>query len=193
MLHFPRLKTPLFVAVLSGIYLLSTGCTIRGLTSGYKKLSKEEKATVRIVDAAHLDMFDPNGIYRISASELQSFLRIQPKSLVYVWVPRCNSAQCLALKTYASYAQQNNLKLFVVADSYEMELFEINRLPEEPIFVIDHKQYGSNIRGTYSKRFIQDLTGNTNLPDSVLYAQLFFFNRDSLVRTVEKSRDVVLP
>ncbi len=193
MLNKKNSKTSFFLAGLSGIFLLGVGCNVRGLTSGYRKLSKQEKATVLLVDTTDPGQLDPQGTYRITSSEFHALLRQQPQSLIYKWVPWCTSAQCLSLNSYASYAKRHNLKLFVVADSYEPALFEINRLKGEPIFVIDHQRYGSNIRGTYSRRFVQDLTRIARLPDSVLYAQLFFFSRDSLVRTVEKSRTVVLP
>lgn len=96
-------------------------------------------------------------VHIINGVLLKNCLKQKPKTLVYIWAPRCQSKICLPLETIQEYCDANNLELFVTAEYYDLELMEKNYRIKNPIFGIDTDFYHTNLTSKYLGEFLKDL------------------------------------
>lgn len=155
----------------------TTSCEIKGVYSGYKQLNKIEKASVCDYNSDHGDTCK---YVRITGLQLQQELIKNPKSLVFIWVPHCKGKWCLSLDYYKKYAIQHDVKLYIVADAYEMKEIKLNSTSISRIYFINTDYYNTNYRLKYRKNFVRELTSGNVIADSVLLANHFYFSSNVL-------------
>ena len=102
------------VTLTMGCILTSCIQIIRG--NAYQYLTDDEKAGVHQLDT--FENLEKNYIYEITAEQLLKELANHPKSLVYIFTSGCSSETCLPLKTIESYAEENELQLFLILTGY---------------------------------------------------------------------------
>lgn len=155
----------------------TTSCEIKGVYSGYKQLTKNEKTLICNYNAKYSDTCK---YIRITGLQLQEELIKNSKSLVFIWVPHCKGKWCLSLDYYKKYAIQHDCKLYIVADAYEMKEIQLNSTAISRIYFINTDYYNSNYRLKYRKAFVRELTSGSFIADSVLYANHFYFSGNAL-------------
>lgn len=172
------MKRFLCISIFSSVLL--TGCNIKGLTSGYKKLSAKERSAIKNADTIHTAEIENGHIYEITGAVLKKAIKQEPGSLVYLWVPHCSGARCYPLSTFVSFAKQHSQKIYIVADAYEMTDINAQLTDQYPVYIINASAYHSNMRMRYRTAFVKELVGNNSPADSVLYAGCLFFKHDTL-------------
>lgn len=160
--------------------LLFTGCSVKGLTSGYKKLSATERSAIKNADTISTAEIENGHIYKISGAALKRAIQQESNSLVYLWVPHCTGTHCYPLSRVVAFAKQHSQKLYIVADAYEMTDINVQLTDQYPIYIMNASAYHSNIRMRYRNAFVKELVANKRPADSVLYAGCLFFKHDTL-------------
>lgn len=169
-----------YLAVLFFIGLAS--CNVKGLTSGYKKLSTAEKQLICNYPSEKACQFiNINGKQMVEKLQKDSF------ALVHIWVPHCKGPNCFPLKYYRDYAKKKNCSLYIVADSYDMESIDEQITTADTIYFIDPKYYETNFRFGYTKKFINDLVNNKPIHDSLKYASYFYYRKGVFVASSSKA------
>jgi hypothetical protein len=118
--------------------LLFSSCIIvktPGFYSGYKKLSPEQKQNIVFLNEHNNKMLcavdDATKIYAVTAQQLLGCLKDHHSSIVYFWSPNCHSKRCISLGAAEKYCRENNYKLYIVSEYYDMEQLQLqnNTLP----------------------------------------------------------------
>lgn len=172
-----KTKTILLILLLSSICLNS--CAIYGLTSDYGKLTTKERALIK--DLNSFENLENNKIYPVDAIQLKEEIKKYPKALVYVFTNGCNSEYCLPMASYLNFANDKDMKLFLVMTGYANIYHTLDQNAGTPYFSINHNYYQKNIRGVNYRYFINelmDLPRNDKIKD--FQGDLFFFENGEL-------------
>lgn len=171
--------------VLSSCFFSSCGIIeINGYGSDIKKLSKEERNYLQ--EFVAFNQTEPGYIYPINGEQLKTEIKKYPKALVYDFKSNCVSATCYPLSTFVRYAKEHNYKLFLILNSYASLNETIDQQIKQPIFVMDHLYYQTNVRSKYSNRFIADmLKGEEMQISKESYPSIYLFEEGKLVGFAE--------
>lgn len=161
------------LAVLVVLTIISSSCTIQGLTNDYNKLNENQKA--KVLPLIDFDHTQSGIVYKINGSQLREELLKYPKSLVYIFSSGCSSEHCKPLMTYKSYAEFNGYKLFLVMTGYMDFDKTIEQDIPGPLYVIDNQFYNKVIRNNYVSYFENDLLDQPLKADDEYLGSLYFF------------------
>lgn len=103
------------------LLLLSTfglsSCVVQFVTGDYyKDLKMSDQAKIRELDSFRT--LENGYIYALTGQQLYEELAMHEQSLVYIFAPGCSSQYCYALKSIEEYADEKELKLFMVMSTY---------------------------------------------------------------------------
>ncbi len=173
------------------IFLVTYSCTIvvYGVSSDYKKVkaAKPEifipsKETKSLCTYAYTDS---SRVLVGHAKHIKDCLANNPRTLVYHWHPRCESAGCYLLSALQDYCDENNYVLYVYAQYYHYNMSDERGL-RYPMLVIDTEYYKSDKVRLYTKQFKEDLIGKVLHQ----YGRIYYFQRDRFVGQYEKLEDL---
>ena len=159
------------------IILFFNSCQVCGVTNDYDKLTDEQ--------LTHLAPFTsfkeavPGKVYEINASLLKEEMKLQPKSLVYVFANWCTSSDCLPLSVYQNYAEKNGYNLYLVMTGYWDLNKSLKQNIELPLYTIEPVFYNTKYSSAYVRKFSNELMSiplETKSKDRKMDGSLFFFN-----------------
>ena len=160
MFKFINVKILLFVILLMFCSCTFNG-TFQGLFSYYNVTKKESEIQFihlnEIKEYHHFD-FDSAKVIVTNGVALKSHLKKYENSLVYIWSPRCKSKYCYPLNILQDVCNQEDIKLFVVAEYYDSYYMSRYYDLEHSLRGIDVKYYKTNLTSGYLSKFIVDLT-----------------------------------
>lgn len=163
------------------LVFLLTSCSIRGLTSDYKKSPRSIRELVVKKD---ISLFHQDTIHisKVTGKELNEELQKHEKAIVFLITPYCVYDR--TVEDYKKYAEKNGYSFFLVADSYaDIDNLYLHK-GENQLFVIDHKYYKTNLRHAYTKKFVNELKGvdiNTVVEREGI-AEFYFFVNGKLTK-----------
>jgi len=172
------------ILCIAGMLLLySCNITMDGLTSGYSKLSEEEKQRIVFLDTQDdvCELSKDGKIYAITGDQLYKCIETQENVMVYTWVPHCTGSHCYLLSYVQSYCDSHGFTLYVVADYYDSKrMFNEQENISLPLFSANEKYYKTKYRFKYSKLFMKDLIKDDKLAKEIWYKTTFVFNYGKL-------------
>lgn len=137
-----------------------SSCKIVGYSSGYNHLTEEQKQKVVKLDVPlNLVKENSNCVYKLSAQQLNDYIKTRPKVLVHEFTTFCRSQQCVHPYNVSQLCKKKDYDYIVVATLYDY-LFKFIGYGF-PIFVIDHNVYNTNRRDKYQRMFFDELTETT--------------------------------
>lgn len=166
--------------------VITSSCSIQGLTNDYSRLSTQEKT--KIITLESFENINTENVYKINALQLREELAKHPKSLVYIFKNGCTSDLCRPMFTYENYAKKNGYRLFLVMEGYgNLNATLVQRSNfTSPLFSIDNEYYNSKYRNTYTRYFENELQGKPMETKSGDYLGSLFFFRGNQLEKVER-------
>lgn len=129
--------------------LLVSSCIIsRG--NHYKFLSEEHRAKVKQLE--NFNDLNENYIYEITDVQLAKELENHSKSMVYIFTGGC-SGNPTSLSEIEEYADQNNLKLFLILTGYWQLDHTLGQDIKNQLFSIKASEYGNPNKPGYTTKF----------------------------------------
>jgi hypothetical protein len=180
--------------VLWGILL--QGCVVHssGWYSGYSRMPKEYREKVTFLDAINTvpSLKKEDGIYAITGELLRKRIEAEEKSLVYWWVPHCNTDFCYPLSYIQSYCNSRGITLYVVAHYYDSERMWIEQKNiSAPIVSVNEKHYDTSNTNKYMRLFLNDLFDVEKLSKEDLYSGIYVFNNGKLVSCTRNLDEII--
>lgn len=165
---------------------LFCGCSIKGLTSGYNKLTPKEKK--EILDFQE-NQNTNSDFEMINGKQVLSLVRNDENALVYLWTPHCHSSSCKPISIIADQCAAKNIKLYVVANEFELKEIKKEVSKNQKIYFLDYKFYNTNSKIKGVKRFLSDIVMSPkkesndeyNLPDSIFYSNHLYFKNGNFI------------
>lgn len=166
--------------------LVTINGTTQGLTSYYKKSKKTcgELFASPGINQQVCDTTHTNKLVIGNGKTLRQCITGQPKTLVYLWSPKCKSKYCVSLDLLQQQCHADSVALIVVAEYYDCRLMQRTYQLKHPIVGIDIKHYKSNLTSTYIQRFLCDLTQVKAFPKG--QGRYFYFENGRFVRNVKE-------
>ncbi|MDA9066724.1 hypothetical protein N9K26_02860 [Flavobacteriales bacterium] len=157
------MKKQFSLAILIFITLLFSCKLIKIETPGsisntYPKFLKESNLKVKFNETDICNKVYNDTVYALKGSELKTCLADVKKAIVYIWSPFCKSDACLSIGAVQDYCNENGYDLFVVLETYDSEIINVQRSPTRPYFSIDHLYHESNAMDKHWKSFTKELT-----------------------------------
>jgi len=177
---------------IAGILSLHSCITIDGLTSGYSRLSEEDKNQIVFSDAQdNICELSKNGkIYAITGDQLYKCIETQENVMVYKWVPHCTGSHCYLLSYVQSYCDSHGFTLYVIADYYDStRMFREQENISLPLFSANEKYYKTKYRNRYTKLFVKDLIKDEKLAKEIWYKNMLIFSYGKLTAYSLKLED----
>lgn len=159
--------------------ILSTSCSVQGLTDDYKKLNVAQREIVKVYTPLEAES---RKIYKINGTQLLDEVKRHPKALVYVFVNGCRSEHCKPMFIYENFARKNDYKLFLVMSGFASLEDTMNQPFESPLYAIDAQHYNTIYRGKYTRYFYNELAGKPKGDIDWTTESLFFFENGKLVQ-----------
>ena len=184
------------IFLIAGIILFALlyGCnfSIAGLTSGYSRLSEENKKQIVFLDTAEnvCEIEKEGKIYAITGDQLYKCIEKKENVIVYSWVPHCTSSSCYLLSYVQSYCDSHGFTLYVIASYYDSTrmLVEQENI-SMPLFSANEKYYKTKYRSKYTKLFMKDLLKDDKLANEIWHKNIFIFNYGKLTAHSMKLED----
>ncbi|VDH05984.1 Uncharacterised protein [Bergeyella zoohelcum] len=156
---------PFFYRIIRGTaiivpLLILQSCMINGNFKGlysYYESTYESKPELFSKEKWKCTPKDNNIVQIINGKDLEKCLSTSSRSLVYIWGPRCKSDICYSLDAIQKFCDDRKIKLFVVAEYYDLEQMDKNYILKNPILAIDVQYYGTNLTSKYLKLFLKDI------------------------------------
>ena len=139
--------------VILSVFLITSCIISRG--NHYSHLSEEDRAKIK--DLNNFEDLNKNFIYEITADQLLNELQNHPKSLVYIFTSGCSGDTVNSLSEIEEYAEQNNLRLFLILTGYWQLNQTLDQDLESQLFSIDAKEYGNPNKAGYTTKFRKEL------------------------------------
>lgn len=169
-----------FILFLS-ICSLTACISVKGVSSGYKKLSPDEKKLIVDYAGKVENLKASDSIYRISAKQLIEYIRLHENVIVYEYLPYCSSENCINPLEFEKYCSARNYKSCVVTSVYD-GIFDLKGLTI-PILAINNDDYGTDIQIRYTRRFYDELTGTDSKERGC--GRFHYFRNGKYIRTLE--------
>ncbi|SPY35432.1 Uncharacterised protein [Porphyromonas cangingivalis] len=175
---------------LSFFLFVSYSCiSIKGLTDGYKSLSKEHKERVVRLASLSTGKFNhiatPDSVYVVSANTLKNII-LNSRSeyqLLYEYIPDCPSEICIPIKTFLDICTQYGAEPIILSFYFDNDLFSKSS-NDFICYVADSKAYKTKFVYKYSPKFISELTnGAIKENDSWMY-NMYLFHKGIFVKTI---------
>lgn len=135
------------------LFLISSCIISRG--NHYKHLTEKDRAKIKELN--NFDNLNKNFIYEITADQLLNELETYSKSLVYIFTSGCPGQSIKSLNKIEEYAEQNNLKLFLILTGYYQLNQTLDQDFENQLFSIKASEYGNPNKAGYVTKFRNDL------------------------------------
>ncbi len=142
------------------VVFLFLSCSIVGLNSGYNHLTENQKKRVVDFDGNFEKLQNDGMVYRITTQQLSDLIKQEEDVAVYEFTPFCRSNYCIPPALFENFCKKKGYRYVIVSVVYD-NIIGAYKL-EQPLFMIDTKPYGTNIRSKYQRRFFNDLTGTTD-------------------------------
>lgn len=173
--------------------LLLSGCFITntpGFYSGYKKLSEQEKNTIKFTQNEQYSFDDTTKIYAITGTQLSEIIKKNDSTVVYFFQPNCSSKNCISIQYANKLCEAKNYTLIVIIEYYNFEVFAAQHINNFNSFAINHLYYKTDYVDKYVRLFKTDLLGNYQLPKEKAYCGFLIFNNDKLTNAVCSLEDL---
>lgn len=173
--------------ILSLLICSLTACiSVKGLYSGYNKLSPDEKKLTVDYTGKVEELGASDSIYRISARQLREYIQYHENVIVYEYLPYCSAEDCVNPLELERYCKDRNYKLCIVTSVYD-GIFGLKGL-SVPVLAINNDYYGTNLQIKYTRRFYDELTGTDFRKRGD--GRFHYFQKGKFVRTIGKVEDL---
>lgn len=174
------MKNIIFLLLFS--FLISSCISIEFVNDNYYNhlSSKQQSKINKLVD---FDSTKAGNIYEITGEQLMIKLEQNEKSLVYVFSNGCKSDACYPLSQIRDYADENNLKLYMVMTSYHSLDNSLNQKVGVPLYSINAEVYGETKSRKYLKSFENEI-GCGKYLDSInekWMGSYYFYEKDQII------------
>jgi len=170
-----------FVLILSLAIITSSCITIEFVNDNYYTYlsTKQQSKIKKLVD---FDSTKAGNIYEITGPQLLTELDQNKKSLVYVFKSGCKSDACYPLSQIRDYADENNLKLYLVMTSYHSLDNSLNQKVGVPLYSINAEAYGETKSRKYLKQFEKEIGCDQylELMNEKWMGSYYFFEKDQI-------------
>lgn len=161
--------------------------TIPGFYSGYSELSEQEKNNIVFTepDFDICNLQNDGKIYAINGTQLRNCILKEPKSLVYIWSPNCQSENCYSVDLVQEFCEKNGFAFFLISEYYDIEKLKIDKskLKQYPMFSINEKYYKTRYCNRYSTLFVKDLLSDQIFKRDYKFSRYFIFENGKLQST----------
>lgn len=176
-----------FISLLTLIVCFMLSCKFNGSFQGLTSYKNEtQKLYPELIAGSNEFGCNHEGetfkfkVYPISGTLLKECLKVSERNLLYLWAPRCKSANCISLSVLQTLCTKEQINLYVIAEYYDGFWMNMNYGLINPILAIDTDYYNSNVTGIYRSRFMQDFLGNEVKRQQAIFFKLQY---DSLIQT----------
>lgn len=178
----------LLLAVCSTVLFMSSSCLIsihgRGPGNDYKFITEAERKQIIFVEREEgiCDLpHDSSKIFAVTGTQLKECLKNNDTSVVYMWSPNCPGESCILISACQKYCDENNYKLYVVADYYDMKVMNAQNVAVEPILIPNHFYYEKDFFNRIKKLFRADLLGREPSKEETGWCRFMLFKGDQLI------------
>lgn len=174
------MKNIIFLLLFS--FLISSCISIEFVNDNYYTYlsTKQQSKVKKIVD---FDSTKAGYIYEITGKQLMNELDQNEKSLVYVFKNGCKSDACYPLSQIRDYADENNLKLYMVMSSYHSLDNSLDQKAGVPLYSINAEAYGETKSRKYLKQFEKEIGCDQflDLMNEKWMGSYYFFEKDQII------------
>lgn len=125
--------------------------------TGYKDLSAEEKAHVKECTLPIDSLTNDGNLYQVKVALVEDYLKKHPQTLVYSYLPFCNSDSTCSPSFIKSTCDSLHLNLLVITSVYD-DIFPIPEFYSFPLLVIDPQPYDTDNYQKLTEKFYEQLT-----------------------------------
>lgn len=163
---------------------MSCSVEIKGLWTGYKHLTEEDKKEVVFVDeeVPISNLPQDHKVYVVNGNQLRKALAENDSSVVYRWSPNCSHEYCILIQACQEYCKRHNYKLYVVADYFDMGPMRAQNVADFPMLIPNHFHYHRRYAGSVMREFTEDLLQRKLEKDEKFAGRFMIFYKDQLVR-----------
>lgn len=175
-----------------GITLISSCIITRtpGFYSGYKRLDKNEKSKVVILnDLDSIPVFRDSNTYAITAVHLEKILTKSSNSIVYFWSPNCSGSVCISIPAFQKFCSSNGYNPIIISEYFDYEMLDIQEVKPSSVFAINHWHYKTDYCNTYVRRFKESLFKSFNIEyNKGIFSKYLYF--DGKVLSTKRPSDL---
>ncbi len=161
--------------------------TIPGFYSGYSELPEQEKNNIVFTepDFDICNLQNDGKIYAINGTQLRNCILKEPKSLVYIWSPNCQSEYCYSVDLVQEFCEKNGFAFFLISEYYDIEKLKVDKskLKQYPMFSINEKYYKTRYCNRYSTLFKKDILSDQIFKRDYKFSRYFIFENGKLQST----------
>lgn len=181
----PELYSDLIKLIFTFLALYLVSCSINGTTQGlygYQKVTESimpEFISPLQGDICMKDLPNTLGVTKINGLDIYRCLSQDVRTVVYLWPPKCSSAECISPILLSTFCSDLKVNLFIVAEYYDYPIMYANLTKLEPIYAIDQRHYNTNLTKKYKTRFLNDL-GISN-KTTITENRFFYFENTQFI------------
>lgn len=153
--------TLVFVTIISS-------CSILGLTSDYKELTKTERERV-VKSFGDIDSLKADkSIYLVEVQQVKNYCKKHSQVVIYNYNPYCRSSSCMQVNDFVDMCKVNGVNPLVIGNTF-LGITQQRKLGI-PLLMIDPQPLGTKWRAQYISLFYNKLINSNALtPPNGLY------------------------
>ncbi len=157
--------------------------------SGYKSLSKENKARIVRCDRPIDSLTYNSRIYQIDTEQMRQYLNRHGDVIIYGYASFCHSENCINPRMAEKLCKENDFGFCLIIETYDY----LERIPnmEVPILSIYQERYHTDKTPKYCEMFYKDLTGTTY--EERGYGRFYHFKYGKFIKAYDNINDVFKP
>ena len=153
--------TLVFVTIISS-------CSVLGLTSDYKELTKIERERV-VKSFGDIDSLKADkSIYLVEVQQVKDYCKKHSQVVIYNYTPYCRSSSCMQVNDFVDMCKVNGVNPLVIGNTF-WGITQQRKLGI-PLLMIDPQPLGTKWRAQYISLFYNKLINSNELtPPNGLY------------------------
>lgn len=152
----------IIMSFICGTFLRSCGIIeING--SGYKGLSMEDKANVKVCLVPIDSLKTDSKVYQVTANQVKNYLNAHGDVILYEWRSFCKSKACISPSQAEKVCNEKGYEFCIVACDYDYLGKGINI--GVPLLAINMNAYGTDNIKKYTHKFFSELLGERSYKD----------------------------
>lgn len=149
--------------LLIGFTILMSSCSFQGTLQGLfpyqRTYVKEAPHLFTYTDdcSPHSLDYTPQSVLILNGETLRECMS-EEKTLIHTWKPNCSAKACFPLEIIQDVCDDLNIKLYIVAEYYDVDKMIMNYNIEHKLMAIDNGYYRTVFVDSQLKKFFSDLT-----------------------------------
>lgn len=165
------------------------GCGLISINeSGYRRLSAEDKARVKLCVTPIDSLTYDNNIYQVDVARMRDYLSRRDDVIIYDYASFCHSSYCINPRAAEQLCTRNGYGFCLIISTYDY----LERIPkmDVPVLAIDQRPYKTDKTPKYCDGFYNALTGVTDKVRG--YGRFLHFNRGKFVKAYDDLNDAFI-